>query len=403
MIYNVDVFKQFNLEVPKTVEELDQIVGTLLDNGVTPIALPSDNWVPQIWMTSGFSRALGTDEACEEATNKILTNQAVFNDYPEFAVVIDDYLNMFEKGYFNSDYLTVDYDTVLDRLVTGETAMLYGATSILNTIQSSYPDANLEMFNPPVSYDQKDLLSTCYYSFGLGIPKTSKNIDAVKKVFQLWSTPEYCDLFFEDQPGFPNLEGVNGNQQLFSSSVNEIYEDYVGSGRTVTEMNEHWAPSSRSLLQSFGFISWKLPQRNVTGKLFWNGQEDVAQYMSGKKAEGWSERKTGRLQCSLPALDRRTTMHSQSNKNIYPFWMLLPALAVYTVFTIVPVVISIALSFTDWNIERLYAPEWKGVSNFITLFQDDIFLRSIGNTLIFALFTTVLKTVGGLLLALALL
>ena len=95
-------------------------------------------------------------------------------------------------------------------------------------------------------------------------------------------------------------------------------------------------------------------------------------------------------------------MHSQSNKNIYPFWMLLPALAVYTVFTIVPVVISIALSFTDWNIERLYAPEWKGVSNFITLFQDDIFLRSIGNTLIFALFTTVLKTLGGLLLALAL-
>ena len=52
--------------------------------------------------------------------------------------------------------------------------------------------------------------------------------------------PEYCDLFFEDQPGFPNLEGVNGNQQQFSSSVNEIYEDYVGSGRTVTEMNEHW-------------------------------------------------------------------------------------------------------------------------------------------------------------------
>lgn len=77
MIYNVDVFEQFNLKVPKTVEELDQIVGTLLDNGITPIALPSDNWVPQIWMTSGFSRALGSDEACEEATNKILTNQAV--------------------------------------------------------------------------------------------------------------------------------------------------------------------------------------------------------------------------------------------------------------------------------------------------------------------------------------
>ncbi len=290
MIYNVDVFEQFNLKVPKTVEELDQIVGTLLDNGITPIALPSDNWVPQIWMTSGFSRALGTDEACEEATNKILTNQAVFNDYPEFAMVIDDYLKMFDKGYFNSDYLTVDYDTVLDRLVTGETAMLYGATSILNTIQSSYPDANLEMFNPPVSYDQKDLLSTCYYSFGLGIPKTSKNIDAVKKVFQLWSTPEYCDLFFEDQPGFPNLEGVNGNQQQFSSSVNEIYEDYVGSGRTVTEMNEHWGTIQPLFATKLWVYYLEAPSKgNMDGKaILERSQEDVAQYMTEKKAEGWS-------------------------------------------------------------------------------------------------------------------
>lgn len=241
-------------------------------------------------MTSGFSRALGSDEACEEATNKILTNQAVFNDYPEFAMVIDDYLKMFDKGYFNSDYLTVDYDTVLDRLVTGETAMLYGATSILNTIQSSYPDANLEMFNPPVSYDQKDLLSTCYYSFGLAIPKTSKNIDAVKKVFQLWSTPEYCDLFFEDQPGFPNLEGVNGNQQQFSSSVNEIYEDYVGSGRTVTEMNEHWGTIQPLFATKLWVYYLEAPSKgNMDGKaILERFQEDVAQYMTEKKAEGWS-------------------------------------------------------------------------------------------------------------------
>ena len=48
--------------------------------------------------TPGFSlfdmapmeRALGTEEACEDFANKILTNQAKFNDYPEMAAVKQD-------------------------------------------------------------------------------------------------------------------------------------------------------------------------------------------------------------------------------------------------------------------------------------------------------------------------
>ena len=37
-------------------------------------------------MTSGMSRALGTEEVCEDFAEKILTNQAEFNDYPEMKI-----------------------------------------------------------------------------------------------------------------------------------------------------------------------------------------------------------------------------------------------------------------------------------------------------------------------------
>ena len=52
--------------------------------------------------------------------------------------------------------------------------------------------------------------------------------------------------------------------------------------------------------------------------------------------------------------------------------------------------------------ERLYAPEFAGIKNYIQLFQDPVFLKSIVNTFIFALCTTILKTAIGFLLALAL-
>lgn len=88
--------------------------------------------------------------------------------------------------------------------------------------------------------------------------------------------------------------------------------------------------------------------------------------------------------------------------SIYPLWATAPALVVYTVFAVVPILISLVFSFTDWNMERLYSPEFAGLKNYIGLMEDPVFLKSIANTFIFAVCTTVLKTAVGFLLALAL-
>mgnify|MGYP000119839549 CR=1 FL=1 len=90
----------------------------------------------------------------------------------------------------------------------------------------------------------------------------------------------------------------------------------------------------------------------------------------------------------------------KKKKSIYPLWVLIPALLIYTVFSVVPIVISLVCSFTDWNMGRLYTPAFNGVANYIELLKDPVFLRSIGNTFLFALATTILKTVVGFLLAL---
>lgn len=92
----------------------------------------------------------------------------------------------------------------------------------------------------------------------------------------------------------------------------------------------------------------------------------------------------------------------KQKKSLYPLWTLIPALLVYTIFSVVPILISLIFSFTDWNMNRMFEPKLSGLANYISLLQDPVFLRSIANTFIFAFATTILKTGIGFLLALAL-
>ena len=74
----------------------------------------------------------------------------------------------------------------------------------------------------------------------------------------------------------------------------------------------------------------------------------------------------------------------KTNKACYA--MLLPFMSLFIIFTVVPVVMSLPMGFTNFNM--IETPKFVGLSNFYTLFlNDDVFLIAVRNTLIFAMFT----------------
>ena len=74
----------------------------------------------------------------------------------------------------------------------------------------------------------------------------------------------------------------------------------------------------------------------------------------------------------------------KTNKACYA--MLLPFMSLFIIFTVVPVVMSVPMGFTNFNM--IETPKFVGLSNFYTLFlNDDVFLIAVRNTLIFAIFT----------------
>ena len=66
--------------------------------------------------------------------------------------------------------------------------------------------------------------------------------------------------------------------------------------------------------------------------------------------------------------------------------MLAPFLLLFIVFYAIPVVMSLPIGFTDFDMVN--SPNFVGFENFETLFlEDDVFLKSIRITLVFAIFT----------------
>ncbi|MEE1055437.1 MAG: sugar ABC transporter permease, partial [Acutalibacteraceae bacterium] len=71
-------------------------------------------------------------------------------------------------------------------------------------------------------------------------------------------------------------------------------------------------------------------------------------------------------------------------RGVTPYLFVLPYFALFILFVAVPVVIAIALSFTNFN--AIQFPDFVGIKNYIDLFlQDEVFIRYvIPNTIVFA-------------------
>lgn len=81
---------------------------------------------------------------------------------------------------------------------------------------------------------------------------------------------------------------------------------------------------------------------------------------------------------------RQLWLSIKQNKECY--LMIAPFMLFFIIFTIVPVVMSLPMGFTDFNMVQ--SPKFVGLSNYTTLFlSDKIFIRSIRVTLVFALLT----------------
>lgn len=105
-----------------------------------------------------------------------------------------------------------------------------------------------------------------------------------------------------------------------------------------------------------------------------------------KKESAWTRFKKwwAKKSYEIDLWSRKKPLRRKLYLNRTLYLMMLPYLILFATFTIVPVLISLALSFTDFNMLQ-WPPGWVGWDNYLNLFlEDPIFITAVKNTLIIA-------------------
>ncbi|MFC4304194.1 carbohydrate ABC transporter permease [Cohnella boryungensis] len=89
------------------------------------------------------------------------------------------------------------------------------------------------------------------------------------------------------------------------------------------------------------------------------------------------------------------------SKSLYSYYLIWPALLIYSVFFVLPAIIGLFYSFTDWRLDREVV-KFIGFDNFERIFTDKTLQLAIKNTFIFAIVTVIGKNVLGIALAVGL-
>lgn len=151
VFYNKELFKKFNLEVPKTYLEFLKVIQVFKNNNIIPIALGNKSQWPGCLIFVYLCDRIGGPDAFMNAY--LRKRGATFEDstFVEAGKKIQDLVNM---GAFPDGFNGINYDTGESRILlySGKAAMEIGTSAYLSFCKSEAPDFfknNIDMFNFP--------------------------------------------------------------------------------------------------------------------------------------------------------------------------------------------------------------------------------------------------------------
>ncbi len=105
---------------------------------------------------------------------------------------------------------------------------------------------------------------------------------------------------------------------------------------------------------------------------------------------------------TFPGTEKEAKNRIKWRENVVAYTFLGPALLLLLLFLIIPAIMSVYYAFTDYYLLTPDTRKFVGLDNFISLFKDPIFLKSLANTLKFVVWVIPLQIGAALGLALLL-
>ncbi len=240
--YNKELLKSCGIEnpAPQNYDEFLDILKTIKEKSDAAPFLQTnkDNWETQIFMTGGIPVLLG--DKAEETYEKLLNNEITWTEIPEVVEILQRYIDLYTEGYVNEDNLSVGYNDAAQIMAEGKAAMYLTVDQWATDFTMNYPEVELGSFVIP--FGDKPVLPTGNYVQGLFVPKAGAQVDEAKAFLEVWSMPEYQNMYYEANPGYSAFNDVEGGDA--TPCVQSIVDEYINSGNYVYELNGQLADAN---------------------------------------------------------------------------------------------------------------------------------------------------------------
>lgn len=195
MNYNVEIYEELGLSVPKTWDEFIANCEKIKEAGYTAVIQTyGDTYTSQITVLGDFYNVLAQDPSWAE---DYTAGKSKYAEEP----ALDGFVKTGEleaKGFFNENYPSATYDEGVRMLVEGEGAHYPMLTNnVSSAIGELFPEAGDKVGVFPIpSRDSSINGLTVWMPNAIYIPKTTEGtqLDAAKKFIEWLVTPEACTI-----------------------------------------------------------------------------------------------------------------------------------------------------------------------------------------------------------------
>lgn len=203
-LYNIDMFKKYNLQVPQTWSQFLQVCQTLKSHGIIPMA-----WVGQISNTQFINPMLMNNMPSVNIFDKVDSGQAKLTD-AWYTKTLSELKELYDKGYFQKDPTGTGKQGAIALFASGKAAMFdMGSYDMVNA-EKLNPKLHIGMLAPNTTNSSSPKYGGIYTStFMLGVNKNSKHIKQAEEFLRFITQPKIATEYANATGQFLTEKGVS--------------------------------------------------------------------------------------------------------------------------------------------------------------------------------------------------
>lgn len=241
--YNKDLFKEYNLEIPKTYDEYINILETFKGTDIMPAAWGlKDAWIANVEFEMEIWPFMSKEPDFYKDT---MERTKKFSDYPGFKRCLERLNKRIE--YQTGDVYGTSYDKSLQLFATGKAATLNQGTWAIAGIRSYNSDGNFGCFALPAD-NENDTVMRISVDDAFMVSAQTDVKDAIVKFFGYATSPEGAKVWTEKTQTISAVKGAD------TSSLDPMAQDVmkiIQSGKVI---------NSDTLVQTSGQMNKVLSQ-----------------------------------------------------------------------------------------------------------------------------------------------